>query len=652
MTHRTRRSFRCASTALTLAVAGLAALPAPILAQQDVIGEADDAFGSRIGQESIGLYSESLVRGFNLQQAGNYRIDGAYFVRAAPPPDTIVDGARILVGPAALPVDFPAPSGIVQYRLPDVTQERARLELGFQHLLDSNPRPYLRGHFSRRSEDGRASLSGGVLGSPSARYIFGNEARYHSLGLVPRFEIGDDWQATVFYGVYDQAYQADAGFQPAGAHALPQPDRLRYPGQPWSRFDTRNTTYGALLRSRARPDAWNFSFSDIHSRVDRPRSDYNLFRDVTAGGDASASTVVARDREVFARAYEAAARRDWSGETRRDVLTLAARARRSDYRNPRVQTIDLGRVSLFEPIPHAPPPDDPGGAHSHAGIDQDELALGWQHLRRSGLAVNLGLRRVRLDESSWSADGAAASRTSAQWLHNASLVLPLSPTLTAFASTTRGIEEAGTAPQNAANRFEVLPPAMARQSELGIKWQAAAGLAVVATAFEIGKPEPGLDADGVYRFLTDVRHRGVELSAAGQVTERLHVVAGVSWLRPRLEGALVEAGVIGERPVGRSSTLALASFSYRPPAWERVSFDADATWYGRAPADAHGHTYTSGYALLNVGARYRFALGRIPAQWRLRVYNAADRYAWSAGSSGLQSWEPARRVMLSLTLGE
>ncbi|MEZ0470596.1 hypothetical protein [Luteimonas salinilitoris] len=46
------------------------------------------------------------------------------------------------------------------------------------------------------------------------------------------------------------------------------------------------------------------------------------------------------------------------------------------------------------------------------------------------------------------------------------------------------------------------------------------------------------------------------------------------------------------------------------------------------------------------------AATRTSAQWRLRVYNATDRHAWSAGSSGLQSWEPARRVMLSLTLGE
>lgn len=639
------------ATALILVIA--AALPTPLRAQDDVNAAAGDAFGRRIGQESIGLYSESLVRGFDLQQAGNYRIGDAYFVRAATPPDTIVEGSRIRVGPSALAVDFPAPSGIVQYRLRDDARDRASLELGFQHLLDANPRPYLRSFFTRRSDDGRLSLSGGVLGSPSARYIFGNEARYHGVGLVPRMDIGDDWEATAFYSRYAQAYQADVGFQPADERALPRPDRLRYLGQQWSRYDTRNTTYGAIVKTRPRANAWDFSLSDIHSRVTRPRSDYNLFTDITPDGSATGATVVARDREIFSRAYEGVARRDWARATRRDELTLLARVRASDYRNPRVHTVDLGTVSLFDPIPQLAGPGDAGnGARSSAAIDQDELGIGWQHVERGGFAVNAGVRRVWLDESSLSAEGVGAARASAEWLYNASVVLPLSARLTAFASTTRGIEEAGTAPENAANRYEVLPPILARQAELGAKWQSAGGLAVIGTLFEIAKPEPGFDADNVYRSLNDVSHRGVELSLAGPITEGLSVVAGVSWLRPRLEGELVDAGTIGERPVGRSSRVALASFSYQPEAWGGFSVDADATYYGAAPADDRNRSETSAYTLINVGARYRFSLRDIPAQLRLRVYNAADRYAWTASGSGIQSWEPERRVMLSMTLGD
>lgn len=645
---RTRR--RSAPNACA-ALLGLLALEAR--AQDNAIGGADDAFGSRIGQESIGLYSESLVRGFDLQQAGNYRIGNAYFVRAASPPDTIVASSQIRVGASALPLDFPAPSGIVQYSLLPGDRERTRVELGFQHLLDDNPRPYLRAFFARRSEDGRFSLAGGALGSPSARYIFGNEAKYRSAGILPRLRLGERWQLTGFHGVYVQRYQADVGFAPAAGARLPEPDRLRYLGQPWSRFDTRNTSTGAILASDATANAWDYSLSAIRSRVDRPRSDFNLFDEVEADGRADASVVVARDRGIDSQALETVARRDWTRTTYRNELVLLARARRSDYRSPRTTTIAIGPTSIWGGVPALPAPEDAAEErHARDRVEQREAGLGWQFRHRSGFAANVGLRRVSIDEAAFPVDGAPTSRRSQTWLHNAALVFPLSTRLTAFAATTRGIEEAGAAPENARNRFEVLPPILARQSEIGAKWQPAPALTLLGTVFQIRKPDPGFDANGVYRFMEDVEHRGVELSAAGELAEGLRVVAGASWMRLRLHGERVDAGEIGAQPIGRSSKLALASFDYAPAAWRGFSLDADATYYGPRPADARNLRRTPGYALLNVGARYRFALGGRPAALRLRIYNATDKYAWTVGGSGIQSYEPERRVMLSLSLGD
>ncbi len=633
------------------ALLGALSLDAP--AQDNAIGGADDAFGSRIGQESIGLYSESLVRGFDLQQAGNYRIGGAYFARAASPPDTIVASSQIRVGAGALPLDFPAPSGIVQYALQPADRDRARIELGFQHLLDDNPRPYLRAFFARRSDDGRFSIAGGALGSPSARYIFGNEAKYRSAGIVPRLRFGERWQATGFHGVYVQRYQADVGFAPAADVRLPEPDRLRYLGQPWSRFDTRNTTSGLIVATDAEANAWDYSLSAIRSRVDRPRSDFNLFDGVDADGGADASVVVARDRGIDSRALEAVARHDWTRETHRNELTLLARSRRSDYRSPRTSLVSLGPASLWGDVPSLPAPEDEADAlPSRARVEQREAGLGWQFRHRNGFAWNLGLRRVSIDETAFPANGASSARRSQAWLHNAAIVVPLSERTTAFAATTRGIEEAGIAPENARNRFEVLPPILATQSEFGAKWQPTAALTLLGTAFRIRKPDPGFDANGVYRFMEEVEHRGIELSAAGELAEGLRVVAGASWMRLRLSGERVDAGEIGERPIGRSSKLALASFDYAPPAWRGFSLDADATYYGPRPADDRNRAQTPGYTLVNVGARYRFDLGGKPAALRLRVYNATDKYAWVAGGSGIHSYEPERRIMLSLSLGE
>ena len=42
---------------------------------------AGDAFGFRSGDDSVGIYDETSVRGFNLEAAGNYRVNDSYFVR-------------------------------------------------------------------------------------------------------------------------------------------------------------------------------------------------------------------------------------------------------------------------------------------------------------------------------------------------------------------------------------------------------------------------------------------------------------------------------------------------------------------------------------------------------------------------------------------
>jgi hypothetical protein len=123
-------------------------------------------------------------------------------------------------------------------------------------------------------------------------------------------------------------------------------------------------------------------------------------------------------------------------------------------------------------------------------------------------------------------------------------------------------------------------------------------------------------------------------------------------MHARVGGEAVERGDIGPRPVGRAQRLLLAGVEYQPasrPAW---SFDMDATYEGPRPADSFNARQTPGATVFNAGLRYRMAWGRVPAMLRVRVFNATDAYAWRVDSGGIQAWEPARRVQLSLTFGE
>ncbi len=104
-------------------------------AQDSAVKSAADAFGERVGTEQSGLYSESQVRGFDLNDSGAYRIDDAYFSRAAALNDPVLAGVGVRVGVNAARLAYPAPSGVVNYRLREAgSGERAAARRGLARL--------------------------------------------------------------------------------------------------------------------------------------------------------------------------------------------------------------------------------------------------------------------------------------------------------------------------------------------------------------------------------------------------------------------------------------------------------------------------------------------------------------------------------------
>jgi iron complex outermembrane receptor protein len=57
-------------------VAGVSLAEAQQRAQDNAVSVAEDAFGTSIGLQNVGLYSVNDARGFNPQQAGNLRSEG------------------------------------------------------------------------------------------------------------------------------------------------------------------------------------------------------------------------------------------------------------------------------------------------------------------------------------------------------------------------------------------------------------------------------------------------------------------------------------------------------------------------------------------------------------------------------------------------
>ncbi len=105
----------------TVLVCIFLALASPARAQRaadNAVTAASDAFGTVIGNQTIGLYSPTNARGFNPTQAENVRIEGLYFDQQSSSSDpALFTGSNMRVGISAQSYAFPSPSGIADLKL-------------------------------------------------------------------------------------------------------------------------------------------------------------------------------------------------------------------------------------------------------------------------------------------------------------------------------------------------------------------------------------------------------------------------------------------------------------------------------------------------------------------------------------------------------
>src|SRR5262245_31088825 len=184
------RITRIASVPLVLAAA-------TATAQDNAVKSAADAFGERVGTEQSGLYSETQVRGFDLNQSGAYRIDDAYFSRTAALNDPVLAGVGVRVGVNAVRLAYPAPSGVVNYRLREAgPTDQLRVGVG---LRDFGTR-VLQADGSVRGGD--FSFAGGIVWRPTLRLAGGNEGNATDVGGVGAWQIAPTHRLRAFATLY------------------------------------------------------------------------------------------------------------------------------------------------------------------------------------------------------------------------------------------------------------------------------------------------------------------------------------------------------------------------------------------------------------------------------------------------------------------
>ncbi|MGU7784782.1 TonB-dependent siderophore receptor [Burkholderia sp. PU8-34] len=294
----------------------------------------------------------------------------------------------------------------------------------------------------------------------------------------------------------------------------------------------------------------------------------------------------------------------------------------------------VGSENIYGPdLTFAPSPNQPGPSYprldawqySVFGVDRISIGDHWQ--------VLAGGKEVLLRQRSWdSLDGPQARTDRSVFLPQVALVYKPVTALSLYASYSKALSLGDQAPVRATNAYAFLPPVESHQVEVGAKYDWLDRLSLTAAVFSISKPfqfaEP--DASGSsYTFVQrgTQRHQGIELGAAGRVTQRLSLTATVAAIRARAYDSgspAYEGHQIINVPVLRASLYA----DYAVPGVAGLDLLGGVDYSASRNANEEGTARVPSWFVFNLGARYTTKIGGHRTVLRVSVDNLFDKFYW------------------------
>jgi iron complex outermembrane recepter protein len=623
----------------------LLATAAPALAQrtgENAVASAQDAFGTSVGSERVGLYFPQSARGFSPVQAGNVRINGMYFDYQTDLNGRLISGSNVRVGLTAQGYPFPAPTGVADFslRLPG-SEAVASTVVGIGPF--GGPRLEVDAQLPVSETLGVAA----GIGVNQEEQYYGGRRRLLTAAGVARWRPAENLEIIPFWSMLDN--KGDEG-QPiiftAGAYLPPQFERRRYFGPEWAENESQGFNYG-LLSTFGFGD-WTVRGGAFRSVAHNLRNFNVLFLNSSPDGESDRVVIHEAGRRSASTSGELRLTRQVVEGDRLHLVHLMTRGRMQDRRYGGSQRFDFGRGRIDEAI-LTPEPALAQGPQTTDEVRQLTAGLGYEGRWRDVGELSLGVQRTFYEKAVVRPSGALPVSEASPWLFNGTLSVLAGRDLVFYAGYTKGLEESPVAPEIAVNRGEAPPAIITEQMDAGFRYAITPALRLVAGMFDVRKPYFALDPSRVFRELGEVRNRGIEVSLAGQITPRLSIVLGGVFLDATVSGDQVDLGLIGRRPVGSSGRTITGALNWDLPWVQGLSLDlAYESTADRIANSANTFVIPARYVVA-LGGRYRFDILDKPATFRAQLASVNNPYGYNNLGEGFY-YNPPRRLQMSLTV--
>jgi iron complex outermembrane receptor protein len=422
-------------TLYTSVALALLALPGVAYAQrasENAVNSADDAFGSSVGLEQTGIYSEQDTRGFSPSKAGNARIDGVYYDPIGALSARLRSSNAIRVGFSAEDYPFQAPTGIVEYRLKPFPGELGT-SFGYNVMAYGG---YI------REWDLRVPLIKDKLayvgGAAQSDLRQSDGASNAAFGITHRFiaRLGD----VEFAPFAATSWFTQNHVRPLAVvtgDTLPNlPEKRRYLGQDWASGHYDNHQFGGTLKA-AFTSHLSLRAGLFHSKANRPENYSEIYALTGLPGQvpADASHTVIADPLHRMHSTSGEVQLAWrmaAGRWQHRLIAgLRARDRLTQTGGSFVRAYP-GLVPYGLPDPR-PLPDFTFTTPNDGRVKQHAFMLGYTGKLEGMGTVNLGLQKAHYRGTSRDGRTGLVTRSDDDpWLYNATLGIDFSPAFSLY----------------------------------------------------------------------------------------------------------------------------------------------------------------------------------------------------------------------------
>lgn len=226
-----------------------------------------------------------------------------------------------------------------------------------------------------------------------------------------------------------------------------------------------------------------------------------------------------------------------------------------------------------------------------------------------------------------------------------------------------GLESTPAAPLTASNAGAMLPAAKSTQHEAGVKIEPQPGLLVQASYFDIERGSAFVNGSNLYVLDGNARFRGGELSVTGEVTTNWSLYATGQLLDARqISGSATlistnpTTGTVTVLPtvVGRKientpqQTFSLASEYRLSESAPGLSVNGGVYYLSPRAVNQFNQAFIPGYTLFDAGAAYVGKVYGLETTIRVTAQNITDRRYFSSTGESIVAQGPPRMVKFSV----